>query len=272
MPHHSSTMKTTALAFVALGALGTSLPALAQSAPAPAEAASAPTPDWVFTANLGLFSDYRFRGISQTNMKPALQGGFDLGHSSGFYVGNWNSNIDSTMYNGANLEMDFYAGYKHSFDSGFGIDLGAYYYYYPGSGNNPPGSTSIDNTELYIAGSWGPLSLKYNYAVSDFFSAPNSKGSSYTDLGFSYDLGSNWGIVAHYGYQYLKGAAVVTQINGTTANNISDWKLGGTYTIDGWVIGLAYIATNRDLTYGTAALTNKNISGATGVLSVSKTF
>jgi uncharacterized protein (TIGR02001 family) len=265
-------MKTTALAFVAFGALGASLPTLAQSAPAPAEAASAPTSDWAFTANLGLFSDYRFRGISQTNMKPALQGGFDLGHSSGFYVGNWNSNIDSAQYNGANLEMDFYGGYKHSFESGLGIDGGVYYYYYPGSGTNPAGSSSIDNTELYIAGSYGPLTLKYNYAVSNFFSAPNSKGSSYTDLGFVYDFGNNWGIVAHYGYQYLKGEAVVTQINGATANNISDWKLGGTYTIDGWVIGLAYIATNRDLTYGTAALANKNISGATGVLSVAKIF
>jgi len=62
-------------------------------APAPAAAAPAPEPDWTFTGNVGLYSQYVFRGISQTNEKPALQGGFDLGHKSGFYVGTWASNI-----------------------------------------------------------------------------------------------------------------------------------------------------------------------------------
>jgi uncharacterized protein (TIGR02001 family) len=271
-------MKKTALALFAVVALAATatLPAFAQTAAAPAApaaAASAPTPDWTFTANLGLFSDYRFRGISQTNVKPALQGGFDLGHSSGFYIGNWDSNVDSVLYDGANLEMDFYGGYKHSFDGGFGIDVGAYYYYYPGSGANS--TIKIDNTELYIAGSYGPVSLKYNYAVSDFFSAQNSKGSSYVDLGFVYDFGNNWGVVAHYGYQYLKGNARAAVIGGSFPgpNNYSDWKLGGTYTIDGWAIGLAYITTNRDYALsGTSSPSNKNISGATGVLSVAKTF
>ncbi len=258
-------MKTHALALVALAAIGAA-PAFAQTAAAPA----APTPDWAFTANVGLFSDYRFRGISQTNRNPAIQGGFDLAHSSGFYVGNWNSNVDSAQYTGANAEMDFYGGYKHSFDGGFGIDVGAIYYYYPGSGANS--TTKINNTELYIGGSWGPLSLKYNYAVSDFFSAADSNGSSYIDLGFNYDLGNNFGVVAHYGYQTLKGAARVPEINGPTPgpDNISDWKLGGTYTVDGWVIGLAYIATNRN--YAGATVTTKNISDGTAVLSVAKTF
>jgi uncharacterized protein (TIGR02001 family) len=269
-PHpESNAMKKHVLVTLTLAALGAA-PAFAQTAAAPAApaAAAAPTPDWTFSANLGLFSDYRFRGISQTNKEPALQGGFDLGHSSGFYIGNWNSNVDSKQYNGANLEMDFYGGYKHSFDSGFGIDVGAYYYYYPGSGANS--TLKIDNTELYIGGSYGPVSLKYNYAVSDFFSAPNSKGSSYLDLGFAYDLGNNFGVVAHYGYQTLKGGAIVPEIDGSTPDNISDWKLGGTYTIDGWALGLAYIATNRN--YGGYTVPTKNISNGTAVLSVAKTF
>src|SRR5688500_17951677 len=80
--------------------------------PAAAPAAPEPQPDWTFTGNAGIFSDYRFRGISQTNRKPAFQGGFDVAHASGFYAGNWNSNVDSAFYNGANLEMDFYGGYK----------------------------------------------------------------------------------------------------------------------------------------------------------------
>ncbi len=267
-------MKKHAFALAAL-ASAAALPAFAQTtieAATTTPAAAAPESPWAFSANVGLFSDYRFRGISQTDKKPAVQGGFDLGHSSGLYIGNWNSNIDSAFYNGANMEMDFYGGYKHAFDGGFGLDVGVITYYYPNSGSNPIGSTKIDNIELYIGGAFGPVTLKYNYAVSDFFSTPDSSGSSYLDLGFSYDLGHNFGVVAHYGYQRLKGGAVVTQIDGGTANNISDWKLGVTYTVDGWVIGLAYIATNRDLTGGTAALTNSNISGNTGVLSVAKTF
>ena len=264
-------MQKQSLALVAAAAMTAlvAAPAFSQTAAA-APAAS----DWTITGNLGLFSDYRFRGISQTDKKPALQGGFDVSHNSGLYAGNWNSNIDSAFYNGANLEMDFYGGYKHGFEGGFGLDVGVIYYYYPNSGSNPTGSLKIDNTELYIAGSYGPFVLKYNYAVSDFFSAPNSKGSSYIDLGFNYDFGNSFAVNAHYGYQYLKGDARAAEIGGPFPgpDNISDWKLGGTYTVDGWVFGLAYIATNRNYTAGTAALTNKNISDGTAVVSVSKTF
>jgi len=252
-----------ALASVALTVV-TVIPAFAQTAAAPAS-------DWTIAANAGLFSDYRFRGISQTNKNPALQGGIDISHKSGFYVGNWNSNVDAAMYDGANLEMDFYGGYKAAFGD-FGLDVGAYYYYYPGTGKLPPGSIKIDNTELYIGGSWKTLTLKYSYATSDFFGAPDSKGSSYLDLGYSYDFGNNFGLVAHYGYQTLKGSAVVPQIDGSTPDNISDWKLGGTYTVDGWGLGLAYIATNRNYSFGTASLTAKNISNGTVVLSAAKTF
>ena len=60
---------------------------------APAAAPAAPEPDFTFTGNVGLFSQYVFRGISQTNEKPAVQGGFDVSHKSGFYVGTWNSNV-----------------------------------------------------------------------------------------------------------------------------------------------------------------------------------
>ena len=66
------------------------------------------------TGNLGLFSSYRFRGIDQTFNKPALQGGIDYSHSSGIYVGNWNSNVNSGAgFPEGNLEMDFYGGWKN---------------------------------------------------------------------------------------------------------------------------------------------------------------
>jgi uncharacterized protein (TIGR02001 family) len=65
------------------------------------------------TGNLGLTSDYRFRGVSQTQNAPAVQGGIDYAHSSGLYIGNWNSSVSSQVYTaGAGVENDLYAGYK----------------------------------------------------------------------------------------------------------------------------------------------------------------
>lgn len=260
-------MNKTRLALVA--AAMSSICALAQAADA--APAPAPAPDWTITGNAGLFSDYRFRGISQTNKKPAFQGGFDISHSSGFYAGNWNSNIDSSFYNGSNLEMDFYGGYKLPVGD-LTLDFGALYYYYPGSGAG--GTFKIDNTEVYVGASYGPFTAKYSVAVSDFFGVNDSKNSSYLDLGYGYDLGNGFGVNAHLGYQKLKGNAKVTEIDGSgPQSSITDYKLGATYTTgNGFVVGLAYISTNRDLTGGTAALTNRNISDGTAVLSLSKTF
>jgi uncharacterized protein (TIGR02001 family) len=248
---------------IAALALG-SATAFAQTA-APAAQAS----PWTVTGNAGLFSDYTFRGISQTNRKPAFQGGFDVAHSSGLYAGNWNSNVDSDLYNGANLEMDFYGGFKATAGA-FGFDVGGIYYYYPGTGDLR--LPKIDHGEFYVGGSWGPLTAKYSYAVTDFFGVPDSDGASYFDLGFTYDVGSGFGVIAHVGYQTLKGAARVAQINGSTPDSITDYKVGGTYTIDGFVFGAALVGTNRDYSFGTASLNGKNISDNAFVVSVSKSF
>jgi len=96
-----------------------------------------PEPEYTLGGNLTIGSDYRFRGFSQTDYQPTIQGGVDFAHKSGFYLGNWNSNVSSTLYNGAPIEMDFYGGWKTSFDS-FGLDVGVIYYYYPGTGEYNP--------------------------------------------------------------------------------------------------------------------------------------
>jgi uncharacterized protein (TIGR02001 family) len=257
-------MKTSQITLATLLAVS-ALPTLAQTA--------APAPDYTLTGNLGIFSDYRFRGISQTNKHAAIQGGIDFAMKNGLYLGNWNSNVDSSQYNGANIEMDFYGGWKATFGD-FGLDLGGIYYYYPGTGANPA-AFDVKNGELYIGGSWGPLSAKYYYAVTDFFGAPDSDGSWYVNLAATHDFGNGFGVNFAIGYQGLKGGAVVTQIDGSVADSITDYKLGGTYTIDGWALGLAYVSTNRDLPgYSTAVQTNpnRNISNGTAVVSVSKSF
>jgi uncharacterized protein (TIGR02001 family) len=252
--------------------------ALGAPALATAQAPAAPASPHTLTGNIGLFSEYRFRGIDQTFGQPALQGGFDYAHSSGFYVGNWNSNVNQGAgFAGSNLEMDFYGVWKKSFGD-FGLDIGAIYYYYPGSdasflvNNGEAGDGKVNNKEVYIGGSWKFLSLKYFHSVDDYFSMPGSKNSSYIDLGFTYDLGSGWGVNAHYGMLKFKNV---------TDGDYSDWKLGVTKDIGGYVFGAAYIDTDAKgdcevpqfYCFGNGIGTKTKDAGrSTVVLSVSKSF
>ena len=241
------------------------------------------------TGNIGLFSSYRFRGIDQTFGKPALQGGFDYSHASGFYAGNWNSNVnEGAGFSEGNLEMDFYGGYKTTFGD-FGLDVGGLYYYYPGSTARPLSGTNakhptanasgaVDNGELYIAGSWKFLSLKYSYAVTDYFALPKSQGSSYLDLSANYDLGDGWGINGHVGHFFAKDYRYATA--GSSGISYTDWKLGVTKDVSGYVFGLSYVDTNANGSCSTGefyCFTNggtktKDAGRGVAVLSVSKTF
>ena len=215
------------------------------------------------TGNMSLVSDYRFRGLTQTFEEPALQGGFDYAHSSGIYLGNWNSAISDTLYAGSPLEMDFYGGYKGAAGP-LGYDVGVLYYYYPGS--DLAGVGTIDNLEVYAGVSWKFLSLKYFHAVSDFFGAPNTDGSNYIDLTANYDLGQGWGINGHVGHQKVKGLANA---------DYTDYKIGVTKDVSGWVFGASFIDTDAEdaaWTYANATGKSMNIGDSTLVLSVSKTF
>jgi len=220
-------------------------------------AAAAPASPHTFSGNVSLVSDYKFRGISQTFAKPAIQGGVDYSHANGIYLGNWNSAInEGAGFPAANLEMDFYGGWKKAWGD-WGLDIGAIYYYYPGSDanaltgtsaafTNPRDATrthtgSVSNTEIYIGGSWKWISLKYYHATSDYFSLAGTKGSNYLDLSGTYDLGNGWGVTGHIGAFRLKNWS--TGAVGTDAN-YTDWKLGVTKDLNGWILGAAYVDTN----------------------------
>lgn len=241
-----------------------------------ANAETKAVPEWTVTGNAGVFSDYRFRGISQTDKEPAFQGGFDVSHKSGFYVGNWNSNVDSALFGGANMEMDFYGGYKSAL-YGIGYDIGAIHYYYTNSDKYGP---KIKNTEVYVGANYGIVNAKISYPVSDFFSAEdfapssgNAAGSYYLDVGTAYDLGNGFGLVGHVGYQKAKGAAKSVYFGGES--NTVDWKLGATYTMgNGAVFALSYIDTDNDKIVGSmnGNGSSKKISNGTGVLSFTKAF
>lgn len=219
------------------------------AAPAVAQTASAPeaAPASALTANLALVSSYRFRGIDQTYGRPALQGGVDYAHASGLYVGNWNSNVSSGAgFPDGKLEMDFYGGYKTTVGD-FGLDVGAIVYYYPGSEGRTLGtradSGAVTNKEIYIGGSWKFLSAKYSYSVDDYFSlrgngsndGKSTKGTGYLEVNAAYDLGDGWGINGHVGRLDMKNVR-----NG----DYTDWKIGVTKDISGWVVGAAYVDTN----------------------------
>ncbi len=237
-------MKKSLIALALVGAFAA--PAMAQTA-APAAAEEAKSAH-TFTANVGVFSDYRFRGITQTKSRPAIQGGFDYSHESGFYIGNWNSNVDeSAGFPDGNIEMDIYGGYKTAFGD-FGLDVGAITYWYPGSsfsgGRN--NGEMVTNKEVYLGGSWKFISAKAYYSIDDYFSATgldntntftgkSTKGTMYFDLSANYDLGDGWGVNGHVGYLDFKNVH-----NG----DYTDWKLGVTKDVNGWVFGLSYVGTN----------------------------
>jgi uncharacterized protein (TIGR02001 family) len=254
------------------------------SSAAVAQQAAAPAPSPV-TGNITLASEYRFRGIDQTAGKPAIQGGFDYSHASGVYLGNWNSNINQGAgFPGGNIEMDFYGGWKKAFGD-FGLDIGAIYYYYPGSdasflGAANPHSTqtnsgNVSNTEFYIGGSWKFLSAKWFHSLGDYFSIPDTSGTDYFDFAATYDLGNGWGLLGHVGLLKVKGYSDL---------DYTDYKLGVTKDITGWVLGAAYVGTNAkgncpfDATTSPYCFSNsigqssRDAGRGTIVLSVGKTF
>lgn len=225
-----------------------------------AQAQGAASPH-TLSGNVGLYSQYIFRGLTQTNGDPAVQGGFDYSHSSGFYAGTWASNIswltDSssvTGYTSSSMEWDFYGGFRNSFgkDGDFGYDVGLLYYWYPGTHSTTvaPGSVDADTFEIYGALSWKWLSAKLNYAVSsDVFGVPNADGTYYLDFTAAYPVPkTKLTLIGHYGIQKFTGDAAPGVSNDANAS-YEDWKLGATYALpQDFTIGAYYTDTSMDST------------------------
>jgi uncharacterized protein (TIGR02001 family) len=258
-----------------------------------APAAAAPTPDWTVAGNASLNSDYRFRGFTQTNYGAALQGGIDITHSSGFYVGNWNSNVAQDLYNGASLEMDFYGGFKGEVSPGLGYDIGAIYYYYPQTGVDrvaPYPSTKINNQEIYFGLTYGSLSAKLFYATGDYFKAAalaqdtlgtpfnSTKGTTYLDLSYTQEID---GVIlgAHYGLLTVKkydqtGFVMSADVGGgALPKTVGDYKLSiGKDVGAGYVLTGAYVGTTKKGYFATDLGGQIAAGKSAVVVSVAKTF
>lgn len=216
------------------------------------------------TGNLGLTSDYRFRGVSQTQNAPAVQGGVDYAHSSGFYVGNWNSSVSSDLYtNGSGVESDLYAGFKSKF-LGFDLDVGSMNYFYPRATNGT--STNFDTNELYVAVGKGPLTAKVSNSLSNYFGTANSKNSQYYQADIVQPLGkSKISLLAHVGR---------TEVNNNSSLNYTDYNVGLGYNLQGWDLAVKYyINDNKTSTFMTANTINgQRLYKDAAVFSVSKSF
>lgn len=236
-----------------------------------AQQAAEATPVHSTSVNFTLASEYRYRGIAQTDGDPAVQGGLDYSHASGLYVGTWGTNVswlaDADDRVSSSVELDVYGGYRGSFGD-FGYDVGVLRYLYPGS--YPAGFVSPNTTELYVAGSWQMLSLKYSHAVTNLFGVPDSKGAGYLDLSANVGLGGGFSLLAHVGHQRVpSGSQGGIRIRSSSDCSYTDWKLGVAKSWVGLDWSLSYIDTdakgdsgecyrsarNRDLGKGTAVLT-----------------
>ena len=220
----------------------------------------APEPDYTLSFNVGAVTDYRYRGISQSRLKPALQGGADFAHKSGFYVGTWASTIKWIKDAGgdANAEVDIYGGYKFPLGP-VAMDVGLLRYLYPSSSLpvNP------DTTEVYAAGTWGPATLKYSHAVTNLFGFTDSKNSSYVDLNATFETGY-WGLTVtpHIGYQHVENNSTFSY---------TDWSLSlGKDFGNGFSASLAYVDTDTK-DYRGPAPESKNLGKAAAVLGVKYT-
>jgi uncharacterized protein (TIGR02001 family) len=246
---------------------------------------------------MGLYSQYIFRGLTQTNREPALQGGFDYSHSSGFYAGTWGSNVswlrDGGYYRaGGSLELDVYGGYKWSLPNDFTLDLGTLYYWYPGDPTlAAPGAVAsnpkADTWELYAGLSWKFLSAKFSYSLDDkTFAVLDSSGTYYIDLTASYPIPNTpVTLIAHYGMQKYKGNDPRTSAvaNNDTLYSYDDWKIGLNYALPkDFTIGVFYTDTSGADLRGYGSTTDcvgtacgvypRNISKGTGTVFISKTF
>jgi uncharacterized protein (TIGR02001 family) len=230
-------------------ALAAALAALGAGVPTAAHA------DLAF--NVGAVTDYRYRGISQTRLKPAVQGGADFS-SGGFYLGAWASTIKWVKDAGgdADIELDLYGGYKGELTKELTYDIGVLTYVYPSNDLSP----KADTTEIYGALTYGPATLKYSHAVTNLFGFADSKNSYYLDLSAGFDLGGGLMLTPHIGYQKVKN---------WSDYSYTDYSLTVSKDFNGLVPSLAIVGTDNDNYRGP---NNKNLGKAGVVLGIKYNF
>ena len=190
------------------------------------------------SANVALTSDYRFRGISQSDESAAIQGGFDAEFGPGFYIGTWGSSVDFDSNEGydGSLELDYYAGWSSAIgDTDFGIDVGYIYYDYPGD-NGDEG----DYGEVYVSGSWKDFSLSVNYS-DDYYGGTGKFYYYAADYSIGlFDTGVT--VDFHVGYNDFDENGFLSSEEDT----YTDYSVSLGYSWAGVDFSVAYVGTDLD--------------------------
>lgn len=197
---------------------------------------------FTISGNVALTSDYRFRGISQSDESAAIQGGFDAEFGPGFYIGTWGSSVDFDCndecggYDGS-LELDYYAGWSSAIgDTDFGIDVGYIYYDYPGD-NGDEG----DYGEVYVSGSWKDISLSVNYS-DDYYGGTGKFYYYAADYSIGlFDTGVT--VDFHVGYNDFDKAG---EFLSNDQDQYTDWSVALGYSWAGVDFSVAYVDTDLD--------------------------
>lgn len=178
------------------------------------------------SANVALTTDYVWRGVSQNLEDPAIQGGFDYAHDSGFYIGIWGSSVD--FQGPESTELDIYGGWSTEFENGVGFDVGFIEYTYHGD----DGASDANFTEYYAGLSYAGFGLTY-YA--------GDEGDDNIELTYGYDFGSGVSVGATYAdfdtYEYFQ-VGVSGEVGGVGLD-LSYWDttdLDGDDLADGRVV------------------------------------
>lgn len=221
------------------------------------------TKKYEISENVGVTTDYKYRGISQTRGLPALQGGLDLSHpESGIYIGSWASTIKWLKDAGgdAPVELDLYVGKKGTLSTEISYDIGVLHYNYPGHAI----SVSPNTTEIYGQLGYKQYYAKYSHSVTNLFGFEGSKNSGYLDLGANYDIGFGSTLNLHVGHQNVRGHT-------NDAYDYTDWKVGVSKDLGIAVVSLSYIGTNTSSYMGPSS-SYKNLGKSSVVLGLNKAF
>lgn len=212
--------------------------------------------------NVAAFSDYRYRGISQTRLKPALQAGVDYSNGP-VYLGAWASNIKWIKDFGgdADIEIDLYGGFKGELSKELTYDIGVLTYQYPSNKLSP----SANTTEIYGALTYGPATLKYSHALTNTFANADSNNSYYLDLSATFDVGGGLIVTPHIGYQKIKGPFA-------GPGSYSDFALTLSKDFSGLVVSGALVGTDADKVFYASPVNGKNLGKTSLVVGVKYNF
>ena len=211
-----------------------------------------------FSANVGLFNQYSFRGIDQSGEEAAVQGGFDWAHDSGFYIGTWASNVDFND-NDSVTEFDFYGGYAKEIQNGINLDLSMIGYTYPGA----YASSNYDYYEYSfgLGKSIGPVSFSTAINYSPEFFA-KSGDATYWQGGLDCEF-QGIKISGHVGKQWIDLETTYG------APDYVDYSIGASYAWQGFDLSVAYVDTDVDAGWNSTDQSGKE--GRT-IFGLSKSF